>query len=123
MHIYKGYSRPSSCDYFDTSSELAISLSTEIHHHLTHSFQVANDNGFQFYGYPVGHCHTNGNVTVVMCLLHPPTCYIIEEHLNVTPSMDLDVHLMTNLMLMMEKSCPECLFWHHCCDLPRDLLV
>ena len=123
MHIYKGYSHPSSCDYFDISSELAIGLWTEIHRLLTHSFQVANDNGFQFYGYPVGRRCTNGNIRVVMCLLYPPTHYIIEEHLDVTPFMDLDVQLVTNLKIMMEKSCPEHLFWHRCCDLPRDLPV
>ena len=121
MHIYKSHSRPSSCDYFDTSSELAINLLTKIHHHLTHSFQVANDNGFQFHGYPVGRRRVNGNISVVMCLFYPPTCCIIEEHLDVIPSMDLDVQLMTNLMLMMEKSCPEHLFHHCCCDLPKDL--
>ena len=123
MHIYKGYSCPSSCDYFDTSSELAISLLTDIHHDLTHSFQIANDNGFQFYGYPVGCCCTNGNIRVVMCLLYPPTCYLIEEHLDMTPAMDFVVQLVTNLMLMMEKSCLECLFLHHCCDLPSDSLI
>ena len=123
MHIYKSYSHPSSCDYFDTSSELATGLLTEIHCLRMHSFRVANDNGFQFYGYPVGCCCTNGNIRVVMCLLYPPTHYIIEEHLDVTPSMDLDVQFVTNLMIMMEKSCPERLFRHHCCDLPRDLLV
>ena len=79
-----------------------------------HSFQVVNDNGFQFYGYPVGRHHTNGNIRVVMCLLYPPTCYIMEKHLSVTPSMDLDVQLVTNLMLIMEKSCLEHLFQHHC---------
>ena len=42
MHIYKGYSRPSSCDYFDTSSKLAISLLTEIHRHLTHSSKLGH---------------------------------------------------------------------------------
>ena len=87
-----------------------------------HSFRVANDNVFQFYGYPVGRHHTNGNIRVVMCLLYPPTHYIIEEHLDVTP-MDLDVQLMTNLMIMMEKSCPEHLFQHRCCDLPRGLPI
>ena len=107
MHIHNNYSQPSSCDYFDTTSALAVGLMTEIHSFLTHSFRVANDNGFQFYGYPIGRCHTNGNIRVVMCLLYPPTCYIIEEHLNVTPSIDLDVQLVTNLMMMMEKSCPE----------------
>ena len=91
MHIYKNYSRSSLSDYLDTSSELAINLLTKIHHHLTHSFQVANDNGFQFHGYPVGQCHINGDISVVMCLFYPPTCCIIEEHLDVTPSMDLFV--------------------------------
>ena len=46
MHIYKGYSHPSTCDYFDTSSELAISLLTEIHHHLTHSLLMITDFNF-----------------------------------------------------------------------------
>ena len=123
MHIYKGYSHPSSCDYFDISSELAISLLTEIHHHLTHSFQIANDNRYQFYGYPVDCCCPNGNIRVVMCLLYPPTCYLIEEHLNVTPSVDLNVQLVTSLMLMVETSYPEHHFQHHCCDLPSDLLI
>ena len=123
MHIYKGYSHPSTCDYFDTSSKLAISLLTKIHHHLTHSFQIANGNGFQFYGYPVGHHRINGNIRVVMCLLYPPTHYLIEEHLNVTLSMDLNVQLVTILMLMIEKSCPEHLFQHHCCDPPNDSLI
>ena len=57
-----------------------------------------------------------------MCLLYPPTCSILEEHLNVTPSIDLDIQLVTNLM-MMEKSCPECLLRHRCCELPDDLPV
>ena len=80
---------------------------TEIHNLLTHTFQVANDNGFQFYGYPIGRRRTDGSVRVVMCLLYPPTCSILEDHLNVTPSLDLDVQLVTHLMLLMEKSCPE----------------
>ena len=127
MHIYESYSHPSSCDYFDTTSELAIGLLTEIHCLLTHSFRDANDNGFQFYGYPVGCRHAYGNIRVVMHLLYPATHCIIEEHLDVTPSVNLDVQLVTNLMMMMmmmmEKSCPEHLFWHHCCNLPRDLLA
>ena len=122
MHIHKIYSQPSSCEYFDTSSKLAVGLMTEIHCLLTHSFHVANDNGFQFYGYPIGHHHTNGKVRVVMCLLYPSTCYII-EHLDVTLSVDLDVQLVTNLMKMMEKSCPEHLLQHRCCDLPSDLPI
>ena len=49
-----------------------------------------------------------------MCLLYPPTCSILEEHLDVTPFIDLDVQLVTNLMLMMEKSCPDHLVRHRC---------
>ena len=101
MHIHKNYSQPSSCDYFDTTSTLAVDLMTEIHNLLTHSFGVANDNGFQFYGYPIGRRCTDGNIRVVMCLLYPPICSILEEHLDVTPSIDLDIQLVTNLMTMM----------------------
>ena len=46
MHIYKGYSHPSVCDYLNTDSYIAIDLLTVIHRLLTHSFQIANDNGF-----------------------------------------------------------------------------
>ena len=91
MHIHKNYSQPSSCDYFGITSTLAVDLMTEIHNLLTHSFQVINDNGFQFYGYPIGCRHADGSIRVVMCLLYPPTCSILEEHLDVTPSIDLDI--------------------------------
>ena len=46
MHIHKGYSHPSSCDYLDTDSYLAIELLTVIHRLLTHPFQIANDMDF-----------------------------------------------------------------------------
>ena len=71
MHIHKHYSQPSSCDYFDTTSALAVEVMTEIHVFLTHAFHIANDNGFQFFGYPIGRQHTDGSVRVVMCLLYP----------------------------------------------------
>ena len=118
MHIHKHYSRSSSCDYFDTTSASAVEVMTDIHNLLTHVFQVANDNGFQFYGYPIGRHCTDGSIRVVMCLLHPPTYSILEDHFNVTPSLNLDVQLVTHLMLMMEKSCPECILQHYCCRFP-----
>ena len=71
MHIHKHYSRPSSCDYFDTTSALAVAAMTEIHVLLTHTFHIVNDNGFQFFGYPIGCRRTDGFIRVVMCLLYP----------------------------------------------------
>ena len=62
MHIHTRYSHPSASDYLDTASNLAIDLSTVVHCLLTHCFQIANDNGFQFKGFPLGHLHTNGHV-------------------------------------------------------------
>ena len=107
MHIYQTYSRPSASDYLDTSSELAIDLLTKIHHHMTHSFLVANDNGFQFHDYPVGQRRVNGDISVLMCLHYPPTHCIMERDFDITPSLDLDEQLITNLMFMMELCCPE----------------
>ena len=72
MHINKHYSRSSACDYFDTTSALAVAIMTEIHVLLTRTFHIANDNGFQFFGYPIGRRRTDGSVRVVMCLLYPP---------------------------------------------------
>ena len=83
-------------------------LMTEIHVLLTHTFHIANDNGFQFFGYPIGHKCTNGSLQVVMCLFYPPICSLLEDHLNVTPLLDLDAQLVTHLMMMREKNCPEC---------------
>ena len=123
MHIYRGYSRPSVCDYLDTDSCLAIDLLTVIHRVLTHSFQIANDNGFQFYGYPLGRLRTNGNVGVIMSVLYPPTCSLVETHLDITPTMDIDIQLVSCLMSLMMDSCPERLFRHLCCNIPDDLFL
>ena len=71
MHIHKHYSRSSACDYFDTTSPLAVAIMTELHALLTHAFHIANDNGFQFFGYPIECRRTDGSVRVVMCLLYP----------------------------------------------------
>ena len=94
---------------------------TEIHALLTHAFHIANDNGFQFFGYPIGCQHTDGSVRVVMCLLYPTTCSVLEDHLNITPSLNLDVQLVTHLILMMEKTCPVRILQHYCCDFSDDL--
>ena len=123
MHIYKGYSCPSACDYLDTDSYIAIDLLTVIHHLLMYSFQIANDNGFQFYGYPLSQLHTNGNIRVVMSVLYPPTHSLVETYLNVTPVMDIDIQLVSCLMSLMMYSCPERLFRHLCCDIPDDLFL
>ena len=123
MHIYKGYSRPSACDYLDTGSYLAIDLLTVIHRLLMHSFQIANDNGFQFYGYPLGRLRANGNIRVVMSVLYPPTHSLVETHLDITPTMDIDIQLVSCLMSLMTDSCPERFFRHLCCDVPDDLFL
>ena len=86
MHIYKEFSRSSLSDYLDTYSELAVFLMAKITHLLTHSFKIANNNGFQFHGHALGNCHTNGNLRVVMCLFYPPTSCIIEDHIDIIPS-------------------------------------
>ena len=120
MYIHKQYSRSSACDYFDATSTLAVTLMTEIHVLLTHTFHIANDNGFQFFGYPIGRKRTDGSVRVVMCLFYPPTCSMLEDYLNVTPLLNLNVQLVTYLMMMMEKNCPERIFQHSCCDFSDD---
>ena len=123
MHIHTCYSHSSASDYLDTESSLAIDLSTEEHHLLTHSFQIANDNGFQFCGYPLGRLHTNGHVRVVMSIFYPPTGILVETLTDVTPAMDMDVQLVTCLLSLMTDSCPERLFSHLCCDAPGDLFM
>ena len=123
MHIHTHYSRSSASDYLDTESSLAIDLSTEVHRLLTHSFQIANDNGFQFCGYPLGRLHTNGHIRVLVSIFHPPTHTLVETLTDITPAMDIDVQLVTCLLLLMTDSRPERLFSHLCCDVPDDLFM
>ena len=123
MHIHTRYSRSSASDYLDTESYLAIDLTTEVHRLLTHSFQIANDNGFQFCGYPLGRLRTNGHIRVLMSIFHPPTHTLVETHTDITPAMDIDVQLVTCLLLLMTDSCPERPFRHLCCDVPDDLFM
>ena len=96
---------------------------TEIHVLLTHTFHIANDNGFQFFGYPIGCKHTDGSIRVLMCLFYPPTYSILEDYLNVTPSLNLNVQLVTHLMMIMGKNCPECILQHYCCDFSDDIAL
>ena len=118
MHIHKQYSRSSACDYFDTTSTLAVTLMIEIHVLFTHTFHIANDNRFQFFGYPIGRKCTDGSIRVLMCLFYPPTYSMLEDYLN---SLNLNVQLVTHLMMMMEKNCPERILRHYCCDFSDDL--
>ena len=122
MHIHKEYSRPSLADYLDNHSELVVYLLTKIKHLLKHSFDVANDNGFQFYGHMLGR-HTNGNVSMVMCLFYPPTNCIIEDNIDIILSMDVDAQLLVNLVVMIEKAWPGCSIQHHCCKQPLEIPV
>ena len=123
MHIHTCYSRSSASDYLDTESNLAIDLSTEVHLLLMHSFQIANDNGFQFCGYPLGRLRTNGHVRVLMSIFHPSTSTLIETLTDVTPAIDMDIQLVTCLLSLMTDSCPERLFRHLCCEAPGDLFM
>ena len=123
MHIDTHYSRSSASDYLDTESCLAIDLTTEVHCLLMHSFQIANDNGFQFCGYPLGRLRTNGHIRVLLSIFHPPTRTLVETHMDITPAMDIDVQLVTCLLSLMTDSCPERLFRHLCCDVPDDLFM
>ena len=121
MHIHTCYSRSSASDYLDTESSLAIDLSTEVHQLFTHSFQIANDNGFEFCGYPLGRLRTNGHIRVLMSIFYPPTSTLLETLTDITPAMSIDVQLVTCLLSLMTDSCPEKLFHHLCCTTPAAL--
>ena len=123
MHIHTCYSCSSASDYLDTESSSAVDLSTEVHHLLTHSFQIANDNGFQFCGYPLGRLRMNGHVRVLMSIFYPPTRTLMETLTDITPAMDMDVQLVTCLLSLMMDSCLERLFNHSYCTAPGDLFM
>ena len=122
MHIHTCYSRSSASDYLDTESSSAVDLSTEVHRLLTHSFQIANDNGFKFCGYPLGQLRTNGHIRV-MSIFYPPTSTLVKTLTDITPTMSIDVQLVTCLLSLMMDSCPERLFSHLCCTTPDNLFM
>ena len=115
MHEHQICTKHALSYYLDTNSELAILLMTKVTHVLTHSFQITNDNNFQFNGYVLG-CHTNGNARVAMILHYLPACATLEEHIDIFPTLNLDAQLLTNLIIMMEKLNPGLSICHTCCS-------
>ena len=58
-----------------------------------------------------------------MSIYYPPTRTLMETLTDITPAMDMDVQLVTCLLLLMTDSCPERLFHHSCCTTPGDLFM
>ena len=123
MHIHKEYFRPSLADYLDNHSEVAGCMLAKITHLLTHSFHIANDNGFQFYGHTLGHQCTNVNVCMIMCLFYPPMKCLIEDNIDIIPSMDVDTQLLTYLIAMIKKAHPGGSKQHRCCNQSLEIHV
>ena len=88
MHEHQSCTKHALSYYLDTNSESAILLTTKVTHVLTHSFQIANDNNFQFNGFVLG-CHTNGNAQVARILHHLPTRATLEEHIDILPTLNI----------------------------------
>ena len=51
-----------------------------------------------------------------MCLFYPPISCIIEDYIDIIPSMDIDTQLLTNLVIMMEKVHLGSSIQHRCCN-------
>ena len=115
MHEHKQYTKHALSYHLDTCSGPAILLITKIMHILTHSFRIANDNNFQFYG-NVFNLHTNWNVRVAMILHYLPTCTTCEEHIDILPTLSINAQLITNLIIMMKKLNPGLSIHHTCCS-------
>ena len=115
MHKHQSCTKHALSYYLDTNSELAILLMTKVTHVLTHYFQIANDNNFQFNGFVLGH-HTNGNARVAMILHYLPTHATLEEHTDILSTLNCDTQLLTNLIIMMEKLNPGLSIHHTCCS-------
>ena len=115
MHEHQSCTKHALSYYLDTSSESTILLITKVTHVLTHSFHIANDNNFQFYGNVLG-LHTSGNAQVAVLLCYLPTCATLEKHVDILPTLSIDAQLITNLIIMMEKLNPGLSIHHTCCS-------
>ena len=100
--------------YLDTCSEVALHLITRMTYVLMHSFRIANANNFQFNGFVLGR-RENGNACIVMILYCVSTHAVLEEHIDVIPTLDFDAQLLTNLM-MMKRLRPGLSIHHTCCS-------
>ena len=115
MHAHQCCSKHSLSYYLDTYSEAALHLITRVTYVLTHSFRIANANNFQFNGFILGQGE-NGNARVVMILCCVSTRTVLEEHLDILPTLDFDAQLLTNLIMMMERLRPRLSICHTCCS-------
>ena len=122
MHEHKQYTKHALSYQLDTCSGPAILLITKIMHILTHSFRIANDNNFQFFGNVLGLC-TNGNVQAAMILPYLPIHTTCVEHIDVLSTLSVDAQLITNLIIMIEKLNPGLSIYHTCCSHLIETLV
>ena len=58
-----------------------------------------------------------------LCVYFTPYLLYTRGSSQCYPYLDLDVQLVTHLMLMMEKSCPECIIRNYCCNISNDLPI
>ena len=105
MHEAKPFSWLPLWYAYDCSLSLAICTMALIEHCLTHTFSVANDNGFHFHGHALG-LSPNKTVQVIMTLYDPSTCYEVDDHIDVEPYACITDQLLSNLIGQMERLQP-----------------
>ena len=122
MHIHKQYSWSSACDYFDTTSTLAVTtLWLKSMFFLLTIFTLLMTMDFSsldtLLDVNVPMVPSECSCVYFTLLLVP--CWRITSI--VTPSLNLNVQLVTHLRMMMEKNCHGCIFRHYCCDFSEDV--
>ena len=105
MHKSKHFSQLPFGYAYDCSSSLAKCTMALVEHHLTRAFDLANANGFHFYGQTLG-LSLSKTVWVIMTLYDPSTCYEVEDHIDVQPYDDINTQLLSNLIGQMERLQP-----------------
>ena len=84
MHESKLFSQLPLRYAYDCSSSLTKCTMALVEHYLTHTFDLANANGFHFHGQTLG-LSLNKTAQVTMTLYDPSTCYEVEDHVDVQP--------------------------------------
>ena len=105
MHKSKHFSRLPLGYAYDCSSSLAKCTMALVEHYLTHTFDLANANGFHFYGQTLG-LSLNKTVRVIITLYDPFTCYEVEDLIDVQPYADINTQFLSNLIDQMERLQP-----------------
>ena len=111
MHSGFTFSRTIDSYNYNHTSDKAIWAMSLIDYWVTHSFKVANCNGFSFNAIPLG-LSPLGTLRLFMILYDPRTVLYVSQYEDICLTQDIDAQLLYMLFTLMDH--PNLSFSHDC---------